>query len=63
MMLATMIPATSVHTHAVVDDSGITLEYSGAEVTDRSLINNESRKVKVYTITDNGEYVLKTSIN
>ena len=61
MMLATMLPATSVHTHAAVDNSGVTLEYSGAEVTDRSLINNESRKVKVYTITEDGEYVLKTS--
>ena len=26
MMLATMIPVTSVHTHAAVDNSGITLE-------------------------------------
>ena len=61
MMLATMIPATSVHTHAAVDNSGVTLEYSGTEVANRSIINNTNQKVKAYTITDNGEYVLSTS--
>ena len=61
MMLATMIPATSVHTHAAVDNSGVTLEYCGTEVADNTIINKTNQKVKVYTITDNGEYVLKTS--
>lgn len=61
MMLATMLPATSVHTHAADDNSGVTLEYSGTEVADSTIIDNTNQKVKVYTITDSGEYVLKTS--
>ena len=61
MMLATMLPATSVHTHAADDNSGVTLEYSGTEVADSTIINNTNQRVKAYTITDNGEYVLKTS--
>ena len=61
MMLATMIPVTSVHTHAAVDNSGITLEYNGAEVADKSVINSTTQMVKIYTIGDSGEYVLKTS--
>ncbi len=61
MMVVGLVPAAGFHVEAAVDSSGVTLEYSGTEVADSTIINNTNQKVKAYTITDSGEYVLKTS--
>ena len=61
VMVAGLVPAAGFHVEAAVDSSGVTLEFSGTEVADSTIINNTNQKVKAYTITDNGEYVLSTS--